>query len=562
MKLTNAVKKYIALGLCVISIGMVLFGTIMQENLHRRGFYEHSQEEFLSEKIYERLEDDAAAIYEFYKTHGLDLSMADSNLHYILLDYNHKVILDNRDSNIPYYSNLWKYFISIEDLGYEIYMHINDDIAFDSNEYVLQAYVDETFLYADAYEDIYIEVERGYNILSWIHPVTIYAALLAILSFLVYMYYEKREERTKEEQREAFKAAFSKLSNGILTNVKKIYRAFVQMFAKLSLIKRTALVLIFIVLVEFILIRQCWNNMGLFTCLWFLKSIILLTLLFSFIFDLRKLKLGGEELAAGNLEYKINTDNMFFEFKKHAENLNNLADGLAVAVEKRVQSERMKTELITNVTHDIKTPITSIINYAGLIEANACNEPKHKEYAEVLVRKATHLKRLLDDLVEASKASTGNIEMKLEDCEANVLLTQVVGEFEQRLHDSKLELITKSPDNPILIHVDSKRIWRVFENLMSNACKYSLEGSRVYLNLDQVGNEAIFSFRNTSKAMLNVSAEELMERFVRGDSSRSTEGNGLGLSIARSLTELQNGKMDIIIDGDLFKVILKFPVIS
>ena len=152
--------------------------------------------------------------------------------------------------------------------------------------------------------------------------------------------------------------------------------------------------------------------------------------------------------------------------------------------------------------------------------------------------------------------------MKMEDCEANVLLTQVVGEFEQRLEDSKLQLVTNAPEETILIHVDSKRIWRVFENLMTNACKYSLEGSRVYLNLDKVGNEAIFSFRNTSKAMLNVSADELMERFVRGDSSRSTEGNGLGLSIAKSLTELQNGKMDIIIDGDLFKVILKFPIIS
>ena len=242
--------------------------------------------------------------------------------------------------------------------------------------------------------------------------------------------------------------------------------------------------------------------------------------------------------------------------------MNSIADVLLLALEKRLQSERMKTELITNVSHDIKTPITSIINYAVLIEKEECNSEKHKEYAEVLVRKATHLKRLLEDLVEASKASTGNIEMQMENCEANVLLTQVVGEFEQRLEESNLQLVTKSPDESILIHVDSKRIWRVFENLMVNTCKYSLEGSRVYLSLDKIGNEAIFSFRNTSRSMLNISAEELLERFVRGDSARSTEGNGLGLSIAKNLTELQNGQMDVIIDGDLFKVILKFPVVS
>ena len=179
-----------------------------------------------------------------------------------------------------------------------------------------------------------------------------------------------------------------------------------------------------------------------------------------------------------------------------------------------------------------------------------------------MVRKATHLKRLLDDLVEASKASAGAIEMHMEECDATILLSQVVGEFEDKIQEAKLELITKIPDTPIKIQADSRRIWRVFENLMMNACKYSLEGSRIYLTLDKVDENVVFSFRNTSKTMLNISADELMERFVRGDSSRTTEGNGLGLSIAKSLTELQNGSMDIVIDGDLFKVILKFPVVS
>ena len=179
----------------------------------------------------------------------------------------------------------------------------------------------------------------------------------------------------------------------------------------------------------------------------------------------------------------------------------------------------------------------------------------------MLVRKSEHLKRLLEDLVEISKASSGNLEIVLTPCDAGVLLTQAAGEFEQRCQAADLELITTQPETPVRIMADSRRIWRVFENLMNNACKYSLIGSRVYLSLERVGNNAVFTLRNTSRTALNISPDELMERFVRGDASRSTEGNGLGLSIARSLTELQGGSMDISIDGDLFKVILTFPII-
>ncbi len=276
---------------------------------------------------------------------------------------------------------------------------------------------------------------------------------------------------------------------------------------------------------------------------------------------MRRLKKGGEALAQGDLSYKIETDKMFWDFKKHGENLNSIAKGMSIAVEERLQSERMKAELITNVSHDIKTPLTSIINYAGLIAEKKCSEPAHKEYSEVLTRKSEHLKRLLDDLVEISKANTGNLEVDLIPCDAGVLLSQVTGEFAERCQSAGLELITTAPEKELRIMADSRRIWRVFENLMSNVCKYSLVGSRVYLSLEERGNEVRFIFRNTSKAALNISPLELMERFVRGDSSRTTEGNGLGLSIAKSLAELQQGKMDISIDGDLFKVILSFPTI-
>lgn len=295
---------------------------------------------------------------------------------------------------------------------------------------------------------------------------------------------------------------------------------------------------------------------------WLVEKVIFLPIILYAILSLYKLKKGGEALAKGDLSYKTDTDKMLWDLKCHGENLNSIADGMAIAVEERLQSERMKTELITNVSHDIKTPLTSIINYARLIGDEPCNSEKHLEYAEVLVRKSEQLKRLLEDLVEISKANSGNLEVALEKCEAGVLMTQVAGEFEQRCKEKNLELITAQPENQIYIMADSRRIWRVFENLMNNACKYSLPHSRVYMSLSGEGNEAVFTFRNTSAAALNITPQELMERFVRGEESRTTEGNGLGLSIASSLTELQGGKMEIIIDGDLFKVVVRFSVVN
>ena len=283
-------------------------------------------------------------------------------------------------------------------------------------------------------------------------------------------------------------------------------------------------------------------------------------LLYAAIF-MRRLQQGGAALAAGDLTFKTDTRIMFWDFKQHGENLNRISQGMAAAVEERLRSERMKTELITNVSHDIKTPLTSIINYATLIAEAPCDCEQHTEYSQVLVRKSEHLRRLLDDLVEVSKASTGNLEVVLTPCDANVLLTQAAGEFAQRCENAGLALVTAQPEASLRIMADSRRIWRIFENLMSNACKYALPGSRVFLSLEQQGNDAVFTFRNTSSAVLNVSADELMERFVRGDSARSTEGSGLGLSIAQSLTQLQGGTMHVTIDGDLFKVVLRFPLI-
>ena len=252
---------------------------------------------------------------------------------------------------------------------------------------------------------------------------------------------------------------------------------------------------------------------------------------------------------------------MFWEFKKHGENLNNISLGMSRAVDERMKSERFKTELITNVSHDIKTPLTSIINYVDLLNREDLPDGTIKEYVGVLVRQSSRLKKLIDDLVEASKASTGNIVVNSTRTEIGVLLTQAAGEYEERLRSNELELIQNQPEEEVYIMADGRLLWRVFDNLMNNICKYSQPGTRVYLDLEKVNGEVVITFKNISRNPLNISSEELLERFVRGDSARSTEGSGLGLSIAKSLVELQGGKLDLAIDGDLFKVILKFKTV-
>ena len=275
----------------------------------------------------------------------------------------------------------------------------------------------------------------------------------------------------------------------------------------------------------------------------------------------RRLRNATDSLADGNFSYQIKLSGLYGDYREIAENLNGISEGMNLAIEERIKSERMKTELITNVSHDLKTPLTSIVNYANLINQETCENEKIKEYSEVLERQSIRMKRLIDDLVEASKASTGNLDIQLEKCEADILLTQAVGEFEQKLQNCGLELKISQPQNGIQILADSRRLRRVFDNLMNNICKYGQSGTRVYLSLEETEKYAVFTFKNTSRAQLNFNADELVERFVRGDLSRNTEGNGLGLSIAKSLTELQNGIFELTIDGDLFKVVLKMPKI-
>ena len=225
---------------------------------------------------------------------------------------------------------------------------------------------------------------------------------------------------------------------------------------------------------------------------------------------------------------------MFGDFENFAESLNNINEGLANAVNEKMKSERFKTELITNVSHDIKTPLTSIINYVDLIKKEDPKNENVKEYIGVLDRQSTRLKKLVEDLVEASKASSGSLAVNLLPCDIKVLLSQTLGEFEDRLSSKNLSAVINSPENSVVIMADGRHLWRIFDNLMGNICKYALYGTRVYIDVKNELGRAVITFRNISENQLNVSADELMERFVRGDKSRNTEGSGLGLSIAKS----------------------------
>ena len=270
----------------------------------------------------------------------------------------------------------------------------------------------------------------------------------------------------------------------------------------------------------------------------------------------RKLK----EMYEGNNSNNLKEEEFSKEFKNSVKYLNDISNGFENAVQDRMKSERMKAELITNVSHDIKTPLTSIINYVDLLKQENIENEKAKEYIGILDSKSQRLKKLTEDLVEASKVSTGNISLNLEKINIVELIKQAVGEFEDKFQKRGLQAIIDSKENEINIMADSKYMYRIIENLFSNVSKYALENSRVYIDINQKNKKVKVEVKNISKDRLNISADELMQRFVRGDKSRTTEGSGLGISIAQNLTELQNGKFNLRLDGDLFKVELEFEV--
>lgn len=281
-------------------------------------------------------------------------------------------------------------------------------------------------------------------------------------------------------------------------------------------------------------------------------------LMHKFLLYYSRIKGAAMDLAEGDTTAQVDLTGMPLFLEEHAKAMNEIQSGITVALEERTKSERMKTELITNVSHDIKTPLTSIINYVNLLEKEDIENDKAKEYLEVLDRQSKRLKKLIEDLIEASKVSTGNVNFNIEKVNAVVLLNQSIGEFSDRLDANKITVVTNIPAADAYLQADNRYLWRVFDNLMSNIVKYAQPGTRAYVDLEQDEKKLRFVFRNTSKEELNISADELMERFVRGDKSRYTDGNGLGLSIARSLTEAMGGSLKLAIDGDLFKAIVEF----
>lgn len=264
------------------------------------------------------------------------------------------------------------------------------------------------------------------------------------------------------------------------------------------------------------------------------------------------------KIAEGDVSHEISTDKMFGTDKEIAENINHMSDGLQHAVNEMMKSERLKTDLITNVSHDIKTPLTSIINYVDLLKRENIDNPKVQGYLQILEEKAQRLKTLTEDVVEASKVSSGNITLQYMDVNLVEMVNQTIGEFSEKFEAKDLKIIANLPEEPALVHVDNRRMWRVLENIFNNAAKYAMPGTRVYADLYKEEGRVHFTLKNISEQPLNIKAEELTERFIRGDISRSTEGSGLGLSIAKNLTELQGGTFALYLDGDLFKVNIEF----
>ena len=288
-----------------------------------------------------------------------------------------------------------------------------------------------------------------------------------------------------------------------------------------------------------------------------LVSAVLLAFLLWWMANAQKLKNHAEMISKGEYE-KIDSKWMPHELKQHLDTLDSIQDGLEAAVEKHLKAERLKTDLITNVSHDIKTPLTSIINYVDLLKKKHTKEDEAK-YLEVLDRQSARLKKLTEDLIEASKASTGNINVEYNDINVKEIIEQSLAEYREKFEKSNLEIVTNIASEELMVKADGNLLWRILNNLYSNLNKYALPGTRVYIDAEEEENDILISVKNISKDQLNISPDELMDRFVRGDSSRHTEGSGLGLNIANSLAEIMHGSLKLTIDGDLFKTELRLP---
>ena len=354
-------------------------------------------------------------------------------------------------------------------------------------------------------------------------------------------------------------ALIARIARFLWRIVRSLFLGLWRIAKSLPLIWKTALVGLVIAGAEFLLYINDFYRVryGVFLVM---KLIELLAVLYIAV-SLRTLQKGGEKLARGDFSSPIDTRYLLWDFKRYGQELNDVQGGLEQAVQEQMKAEHLKTELITNVSHDIKTPLTSIVNYVDLLKKEDMPSSAAREYIAVLDRQSHRLKKLTEDLVEASKASSGALNVELQPTDVNVLLSQIEGEYQERLAACHLTLVTQPPAPGTMIQADSRLLSRVMDNLVSNVCKYAMENTRVYVTAAVRDGQAVISFKNVSRDELNISPDELMERFVRGDTSRHSEGSGLGLSIARSLVQLQGGTFALSIDADLFRADIVFPLI-
>ena len=353
-------------------------------------------------------------------------------------------------------------------------------------------------------------------------------------------------------------ALIARIARFLWRIVRSLFLGLWRIARSLPLIWKTALAGLILVFIESVLFIQDYYG-TLAAPFLALKLAELLAVLYVAV-NLRTLQKGGEKLANGDFSSPIDTKYLIGDFKRYGQELNDVQSGLEQAVQEQMKAEHLKTELITNVSHDIKTPLTSIVNYVDLLKKEDIPSTEAREYIAVLDRQSHRLKKLTEDLVEASKASSGVLNVDLQPTDVNVLFSQIEGEYQERLAACQLTLVTQPPAPGTVIRADSRLLSRVMDNLVSNICKYALPSTRVYV-VSTLSREAVtISFKNVSRDELNISPDELMERFVRGDASRHTEGSGLGLSIARSLVQLQGGRFDLAIDADLFRADITFPL--
>lgn len=352
-------------------------------------------------------------------------------------------------------------------------------------------------------------------------------------------------------------ALIARIARFLWRIVRSLFLGLRRIARNLPLLWKTALVMAGVFFLEMLFVLAGYGSVdGIFVIM---KAVELLAALYIAL-NLRTLQKGGEKLARGDFSSPIDTKYLIGDFKRYGQELNDVQSGLEQAVQEQMKAEHLKTELITNVSHDIKTPLTSIVNYVDLLKKEDIPSPEAREYIAVLDRQSHRLKKLTEDLVEASKASSGVLNVDLQPTDVNVLFSQIEGEYQERLAACQLTLVTQPPAPGTVIRADSRLLSRVMDNLVSNICKYALPSTRVYV-VSTLSREAVtISFKNVSRDELNISPDELMERFVRGDASRHTEGSGLGLSIARSLVQLQGGRFDLAIDADLFRADITFPL--